>query len=202
MHWFWIDFNFLSTGFKLVSIDFSSRSIDFNLLPVDFQLIPIYFQVYNFQVSLNWFQSTEPGGWFIRGNHGFNQVGHGLMGVPFVSYPNWCFFLKNLIGNRSLGEGWFPSFSMISNDKKDRKIEKKNRKQIEKRKFENQTKIKRHTFQHWSAMSSVAAYILTIDLRLVMKENNWETTIFQKNMILEGRFINHAVYESWGTTFF
>ena len=55
------------------------------------------------QITVN---NMEPGSWLIRGNTGYKIMGDmGSWGVPFVSYPNWCFLIKNLIRNRWFGEG-------------------------------------------------------------------------------------------------
>ena len=44
-------------------------------------------------------------GWLIRGTRWLLLMGHmGSWGVPFGSYRNWRFFIKNLIRNRSFGE--------------------------------------------------------------------------------------------------
>ena len=57
---------------------------------------------------------------------------------------------------------------MISTDKRDQKIKKQTERQIEEK---DTLKFNKNIndvlfFQHWSAMSSVAAYICTIDLEL------------------------------------
>ena len=103
----------------------------FNLLPIYFQFTSNLLSIY-FQLILNWFQFTEPGGLLIRGNPGYQSWGTWAHG----RYPLWAvqidvfFFLRNLIENRSFGEGWFFEvfqwLAVIREIKKPRKKRKTN----------------------------------------------------------------------------
>ena len=149
-NWFWNDFNLVSIDFEIMSIFFQSLLIWFQLISFCGQLISNYFQII-FNLFSIYFQFTFKllsidfelisaywaRGVLIRGTLVINHGGHGLMGGTFLKLPRLMFFIKNLIQNRSVEEGWYVEFlqwlAVIWEIKKSRtkKNKLKKRKEIE-----------------------------------------------------------------------